>query len=1506
MADIATIGFRAETYGLTRAEQGLDRVAAAGKRTETSMTALQKTVGVVGTALAAIGSAQLASQLTKFADTATSIENRLRTVTNSTEQLSAAQQKLLSIANSTRSEYQATAELFTKLSQSTTELGLSQERLYRITETINKSFAASGASAAEAGNAIRQLAQGLSAGALRGDEFNSVAEQAPEILRAVAAETGKTTGQLREFAAEGGITAELLIKSLENYGSTVDRVYGKTNATLEQSRAIASNNAIEWVGNNKLIMGATAALGTALVTASENLDGLTNGIAAAATVYTASLIPAMASSVSATYQKIAADIAATNTARALAAEEMARVAASKAADAASAQSSVLALQLDAQRKRSALEALAAESALEKQRLAAQISETGRIHTATRMAEIGTARAAINRQLAVTELELAAATSASNAAAASAVAAQTALAGAATRTTAASAALGAATSFLLGPWGLLITALGAAATAFYLTRDSAAEATAKMDEQAAAVSKLAEKYTKFSSGNLAQTYAAAQMQAIELSERRIQIETRLAELAGRADGVAYSERKRLNAELSVTNQNLSKAELAIQAVNKVFEDGIPKAEGMAGGTKSVAVEVDKTGKKAKTLAEKMEELNDEMDAYTESAIFLNDNESWRAFDHADLIQEMQDELDGLNGKIEQTATISEKAAERIEEAFADAWLNAFDGFESVVDGMKNAFKRMLAEMAHMALTKPIMVSMGLGGMLPSAASASNGALSGGLGLLGGVGSGITGLGSLIGGSFGGGLMGGGALVGAGQFGTLFSGAGSLLGSGNIMAGLGMATPIIAGLGAALAGIQKLSGGGLFGTSYKTSGQSLGLSLGGGDVTGSITTEESRKRSLFRGTKTRTSTTGYDASAIDAAFDSISAALGQAANAFGITGADEIIKGFTAAANINIKDKSEAEIQAAIEEWVGNTTGALVNAVFGDSLDGLQKEGEGVVDTVARLTANMGAVQSISKALGLGFDLTGKAAMIASTNIVELAGGLDQLSALTSQYYSAFYSEAEQQQNLATQLAASFEALNVTMPMTREGFRSIVDGLDLTTESGQQMFAALMQLVPGMDQYLTALEAQRTASEQAAEAAQKEAEAKAAALKAQGLDLQVRLYDALGQSAEALALRRQMELEATDETLRAILLQIYAAEDAASAQRELASAQDAAAQSARDAAAAATDAAQNAFGKLQDAAEREKSRLQTELDLKLESIDKEREALAAQRDSVVAGYEAQSDAVRDYISNLQGITEVINDFIGTSGGVVDPFKRLAQIFNEAKAGLIPNQSELQSVLGAIGSADSSRFASATDQARAMAAARNQAAGIGQLIGGASGAARSQLGMLQTQISMAEDYYSQQMLKLDAASEQAKKLHDEQGGKIDEQLTEAQKQLNALLGVDDRILSMTDAITEFYAALDKANELTLSVETAQLDALNRVESAIVQVGAQLIEMNKPSDRVWVPPTQPDRYTTNGEPISQEMVNLLNQILSAQESTAKHTAKTADTLQRVEMDGLDTRAVV
>ena len=77
----------------------------------------------------------------------------------------------------------------------------------------------SGASAQEAEGAFRQLAQGLGSGALRGDEFNSVAEQVPLILTAVSKETGIAQGKLRDYAAEGKITSDVVIRALKRIES---------------------------------------------------------------------------------------------------------------------------------------------------------------------------------------------------------------------------------------------------------------------------------------------------------------------------------------------------------------------------------------------------------------------------------------------------------------------------------------------------------------------------------------------------------------------------------------------------------------------------------------------------------------------------------------------------------------------------------------------------------------------------------------------------------------------------------------------------------------------------------------------------------------------------------------------------------------------------------------------------------------------------------------------------------------------------------------------------------------------------------------------------------------------------------------------------------------------------------------------------------------------------------------------------------------------------------------
>ena len=76
-----------------------------------------------------------------------------------------------------------------------------------------------GATAAEASAAFTQLAQALGSGALRGDEFRSIAEQAPLVLQAISDETGIAAGELKEYAAQGLLTSDIVIKALKRIES---------------------------------------------------------------------------------------------------------------------------------------------------------------------------------------------------------------------------------------------------------------------------------------------------------------------------------------------------------------------------------------------------------------------------------------------------------------------------------------------------------------------------------------------------------------------------------------------------------------------------------------------------------------------------------------------------------------------------------------------------------------------------------------------------------------------------------------------------------------------------------------------------------------------------------------------------------------------------------------------------------------------------------------------------------------------------------------------------------------------------------------------------------------------------------------------------------------------------------------------------------------------------------------------------------------------------------------
>lgn len=277
--DATTEGLRRE---LKKAEQAVgDGSAQIEKNTkkidqsfDRMSDSVSKSLRLVGTALATLGIGLSVQSVTRYADAWQNATNQLKTVQKDTENLADTQSLLMSVANESRVGFETTANLYTRLSRSTESLNLTQTELIDLTETINKSFAVSGASATEASNAIIQLSQGLAAGALRGEEFNSVSEQSPILMQAIADSLKMTRGELRAFAAEGGITAEIVVKALQQSADGIDETFGKMTATFEQSMTVARNNLLEYVGSSEVVQRVTGSMGGAIVALSNNLDAL--------------------------------------------------------------------------------------------------------------------------------------------------------------------------------------------------------------------------------------------------------------------------------------------------------------------------------------------------------------------------------------------------------------------------------------------------------------------------------------------------------------------------------------------------------------------------------------------------------------------------------------------------------------------------------------------------------------------------------------------------------------------------------------------------------------------------------------------------------------------------------------------------------------------------------------------------------------------------------------------------------------------------------------------------------------------------------------------------------------------------------------------------------------------------------------------------------------------------------------------------------------------------------
>lgn len=228
----------------------------------------------IARAFAFIGVAAGLVALKNLLDTYTNIQNRLVTVTKSTDELVAVTEELFRIANETRSSYEGTAEVYARVALAVKEMGITQKETLNFTQSLNQAVILSGASATEANNAMIQLSQGLASGALRGDELRSVLEQLPVVADVIAKGLGVTRGELRMMGAEGKITAKIVMDAFAEAREELEMRFAETVPTIGQSFVVLRNRLIEVIGAMDAATGVSRTFAAAIMHLADNMEAL--------------------------------------------------------------------------------------------------------------------------------------------------------------------------------------------------------------------------------------------------------------------------------------------------------------------------------------------------------------------------------------------------------------------------------------------------------------------------------------------------------------------------------------------------------------------------------------------------------------------------------------------------------------------------------------------------------------------------------------------------------------------------------------------------------------------------------------------------------------------------------------------------------------------------------------------------------------------------------------------------------------------------------------------------------------------------------------------------------------------------------------------------------------------------------------------------------------------------------------------------------------------------------
>ena len=243
----------------TQAEQQLNASIRGGN------DALDDMVGKAKNLAATIGASVVLKKLIELSDQMTSTTARLNFIVDDGGSVKALEAKIMASAQRSRAAYLDTASAIASMGANAGAAFTSNDELIAFMEQVNKQFVIGGASAQGQAAAMLQLTQAMAAGALRGEELNSILENAPGIARAIEQYMGIAEGSIKSYAEKGAVSATVVKNALLSIADETNAKFNGMAMTWGQVWTQMGNialkvtqpllTAINWLANNLSVIG---------------------------------------------------------------------------------------------------------------------------------------------------------------------------------------------------------------------------------------------------------------------------------------------------------------------------------------------------------------------------------------------------------------------------------------------------------------------------------------------------------------------------------------------------------------------------------------------------------------------------------------------------------------------------------------------------------------------------------------------------------------------------------------------------------------------------------------------------------------------------------------------------------------------------------------------------------------------------------------------------------------------------------------------------------------------------------------------------------------------------------------------------------------------------------------------------------------------------------------------------------------------------------------------------